>query len=575
MKKFLKVFVPILLALCIIIGTGWYLFVYDREFTRDMLLHGARHFEEKGEFTIASWFYDRAYEQGSGSEEIAIELARQYVSNGNYTQAEVTLNRAIRDGAGSKVYIALCQLYVEQDKLMDAVDLLDKISDPVIKEELDALRPSAPTTLQAPGFYNQYISVSVESNADSLYVNANGQYPSVCTDFYSNPITLADGENALYAIGVSDTGLVSPLAIFGYTVGGIIEEVVFSDAAMEQAIRTALNVSNSKKLLSNDLWRITEFVVPKDASDYSDIRHMAFLESLSIDHGAPGQLSLIAKLSCLRSLSVTNTTISADELAVIGQLSALEKLTLNNCMLTTASGLSGLTNVKYLDLGNNTIRNITDLSSLTSLKELYLSRNALQDLSALTSCSMLQKLDVSYNSIVSINALAGLPLLTELNIGNNQISDLSALGKLSSLTELRGDNNAITDITVLSNAKQLTYLDLSDNQIVSLDPLQALNSLTYLYFSRNQVQALPAWKVSASLVTIDGSYNQISDLAPLAGLKSLNNVLMDYNKNIKSIAELVTCPVLMQVNVYGTKVQDVKALTEQSIIVNYNPIQKP
>lgn len=575
MKKFLRIFVPILLALCIIVGIGWYLFVYDRDFTRDMLLHGARHFEDKGELGIASWFYDRAYEQGSGSEEIAIELARQYINNGNYTQAEVTLNRAIRDGAGSQVYIALCKIYVEQDKLMDAVDLLDKVSDPVIKEELSAARPSAPTTLQAPGFYNQYISVSVESDADSLFVNPKGEYPSVRTDFYSAPITLADGENALYAIGVSDTGLVSPLAIFGYTVGGIIEDVVFADTAMEQAIRSQLNISDSKQLLSNDLWDIKEFSVPKEAADYSDLRHMAYLETLSIDHGVSGQLASIAKLTCLRSLSITNTAVSADELALIGQLTKLEKLTLNNCMLTTASGLSSLTDLSYLDLGNNTIRNISDISSLTSLKELYLSRNALQDLSALSACSMLQKLDISYNSVSSVAPLSSLPLLSELNIGYNQISDISALSKLSALTKLLCDHNTIADITALSQLKQLKHLDVSDNQLQDLTPLQEVNSLGYLYFSHNQVRLLPSWSPNSSLVTIDGSYNQISDLTPLAGLKSLNNVFMDYNENIKSITELTKCPLLILVNVYGTKVQDVKALTEQSIIVNYNPLQTP
>ena len=103
MKVFLKVFVPIFLAIAIIIGIGWYLFVYDRDFTRDMLLQGARHFESEGNLNVASWFYDRAYEQGSGSDEIAVELAQQYIDSGNYTQAEVTLNRAMKDGGGISI----------------------------------------------------------------------------------------------------------------------------------------------------------------------------------------------------------------------------------------------------------------------------------------------------------------------------------------------------------------------------------------------------------------------------------------------------------------------------------------
>ena len=48
---------------------------------------------------------------------------------------------------------------------------------------------------------------------------------------------------------------------------------------------------------------------------------------------------------------------------------------------------------------------------------------------------------------------------------------------------------------------------------------------------------------------------------------------MDYNEDIESIDVLADCPVLIQVNVYGTKVKDVKKLTDQSIIVNYNPLE--
>ena len=67
--------------------------------------------------------------------------------------------------------------------------------------------------------------------------------------------------------------------------------------------------------------------------------------------------------------------------------------------------------------------------------------------------------------------------------------------------------------------------------------------------------------------------NQIKSLEPLKGLKHLNNVFMDYNAGISSVSALANCPKLIQVNVYGTKVTQVGALTSQSIIVNYNPTQ--
>ena len=572
MKVFLKIFVPIILTLAIIIGIGWYLFDYDKDFTRDMLLRGARHFESSGNLNIASWFYDRAYEQGNGSDEIAVELAQQYIDSGNYTQAEVTLNRAIKDGGGVQVYIALCKAYTEQDKLLDAVELLDKISDPVIKEQLDALRPAAPTTMQAPGFYNQYISVSVESEGNQLYVSASGEYPSVQTDAYVSPITLHDGENVLYALAVSDTGLVSPLTILGYTVGGVIEEVVFEDTAIEQTVRYMLNVSDDKILYSNDLWDIKEFDVPEDAVSYSDLRHMAFLEKLTIDSGVSGQLQILSSFSNLKSLQITNTTVSSEELEIIGALTTLESLTLNSCSLSTTAGLSGLTSLQYLNLSNNAIRNISALSAMTELRELNMQRNALQELSPLSPCTLLTTLDISYNSITSIGSIAGLPVLSWLDVSHNQLSDISPVSQMSALSQLRCSSNTLSDISSLAQCSNLTYVDISDNSIVSIDSLCQLSGITYLNFSYNQVTELPAWPASSSLVTIDGSYNQISDLSGLKDLECINNILMDYNENISSIDVLANCPVLIQVNVYGTKVKDVKTLTDQSIIVNYNPL---
>lgn len=127
MKKFLRAFVPIVLVLAIIACLGWYLFIYDREFTRDILLQGARYFENRSEHEAAAWFYDLAYRQAGDNDAVAIELAEQYKSTGNYTKAEYTLTNAIADGGGAELYIALCKTYIEQDKILDAVKLMDAV----------------------------------------------------------------------------------------------------------------------------------------------------------------------------------------------------------------------------------------------------------------------------------------------------------------------------------------------------------------------------------------------------------------------------------------------------------------
>ena len=115
MKKVMHVLVPMLLAFLLIFSIGWYLFVYDRDFTRDMLLQQARNNDLRGNTSMSSWFYNLAYNYSGQDENVAIELANQYKSAGNYTKAEVTLSKAIRSGATKELYMALCKTYVEQD----------------------------------------------------------------------------------------------------------------------------------------------------------------------------------------------------------------------------------------------------------------------------------------------------------------------------------------------------------------------------------------------------------------------------------------------------------------------------
>ncbi len=574
MKKILRIILPIVLAVAILLCLAWYLFVYDQEFTRDMLLTGARHFEASGNHQVAAWFYDFAYRQAEDNDAVAIELAQKHKAAGNYTQAESTLSNAIADGGGVDLYIALCRTYVEQDKLLDAVTMLNTVSNPVVKLELDVLRPSAPTASVEPGFYNQYLSVDISAESGALYVNGNGEYPSTEDEPYSQPITLEAGENTIYALAVGEDGLVSPLSIFGYTVGGVVEKLEFKDATLEAAVRTTLGISEEKEIFTNDLWNITSFTVPCDAASLEDLQHFAFLEELILCGGIPGHLSNISGLSHLQRLTVTDTPVSQEDLQVIGSLPMLQELTLSGCSLSTIKGLENAKQLKLLDLSDNTIRNIDPLKSLTGLKKLYIHHNSLNDLSALASCTELTQLDISYNLVTSLDSISGLSQLSWLNVSHNMVTQIGLLGKLTGLTNLSLAHNELTDIAPLSACLNLMELNLSNNALVDISILADLVQLEQLDFSHNQVAELPAFAADAALVQIDGSHNLITSLASLSGLDALNNVYMDYNPELESVDELADCHVLIQVNVYGTKVTDPQVLKDMNVIVNFDPTQE-
>lgn len=577
MKKFFKVLIPIILVLAIIACIGWYLFIYDRDFTRDMLLEGARFFEDQGNHGISSWFYDQAYIQASDNDAVAIELAEQHKQDGNYTKAEYTLTKAISDGASAELYIALCKTYVEQDKLLDVVKLLDAVLgenstvDASVREQLQQLRPAAPVCTPDAGFYSQYISATVSCESGTLYVNAEGEYPSIHDEPYSAPIELADGENTLYALAVSENGLVSPLSIFGYTIGGVVKEVTFADSMMEEAIRLHLSVDADTVLYTNDLWDLTYFTVPAGVTDLSDLAYLTFVEDLAIDAAPTGQLSYLSSLVNVTSLQIRNTAVSPEELKIIGALPKLERLTINGCGLSTAAGLESAVNLVYLNLGNNSIRDLTPLMSMPNLQQVDLQHNAVNDLSALSSLNGLTNLDVSYNLLTDLAPIFNRTTLTALNAGNNKITALAGIDNLSALETLDLSYNSLTDISPLAACPSILELNISNNQVVDITGLSTLTNMTIFNFSHNTVTDLPAFAQDCALITIDGSHNQLSSLSALDGLYNLNNVFMDYNEGISSIAPLVNCSRLVQVKVYGTQVSDVTSLLNMDVIVEFDP----
>ena len=79
MKKLMHVLVPLLLAVLLVISVGWYLFVYDRDFTRDMLLQQARNNDIRGNSTLSAWFYNLAYNYSGQDENVAIEDRKSVV----------------------------------------------------------------------------------------------------------------------------------------------------------------------------------------------------------------------------------------------------------------------------------------------------------------------------------------------------------------------------------------------------------------------------------------------------------------------------------------------------------------
>ena len=572
MRKFLKFLVPLVLGAAIAASIVWYLFIYDRDFTRDTLLSQARYQDMYGNSRLSAWFYDAAYNFSGHDENVAIELANQYKQSGNFTKAEVTLTQAIRNNPTPELYTALCKTYVEQDKLLDAVQLMENLPEGGIRTALYAQRPAAPTADQEPGYHSQYIDVRLTSEGSKyLFYSTDGSYPTIDGGHYTGKISLPAGETTLYAIAVGEDGLVSPVSILGYTITGVIEEVTFTDPAMEKALRELVGADEDDTVYTDALWAITEFTAPEGVKTYADLSLLPQLTKLTVQGKSIDTLEHLRSLARLVVLDLTGSRFPVEDLAVLGNLPSLSTLILAECNLSTLEGLEAARSLTCLNLANNTVRNLTPISQLDSLVELDLQHNAVTDLSALSGLENLAKLNVSYNALKTLSPLGSCIRLRHLEAENNQITSLSGVEKLAALETLALDFNELSNVVALAGNTALKNLSIASNEIEDITCLYTLTELEIFDFSGNlHIGSLPDWPADMPLKTIDGSYNALVSLDVLKSMQSLTHVYMDYNQ-ITNIDALSDCFCLVQVNVFGNAIADVSALRDKDIIVNYDP----
>ena len=557
------------LILALLGGAVWYFLIYNPALTSEILAEQAALAADREQYDKAVMLYGWASSLQKGNQQLSLELAQVYKSQGNYTKAEYTLAGAIATGGSLEVYLELCRTYVEQDKLLDAVTMLDKVADEKIRAQLDAMRPQAPVASLEPGFYTQYLDVDLSAEGGTVYVSTSWEYPSLSTP-YEMAISLGQGETAISALTVSEDGLVSPLSVFRYTVEGVVEQVVLEDANLDSYLREILSRSPDSPFTTADLWGITEMTIPEDVTKFSQMAYFTGLTSLTIRNQSALDISFLEAMPKLTKLDLSGCTLDAEQLGYIAGLGALTDLNLSGCRLSTIAGLSGMTSLKKLDLSVNSISDLLPLISNTGLEWLDLSHNAVVNFSAMTGTTSLTWLNLSNNSLSDLTAVATCSNLGHLNVSTNVLTTLNGISGLKELTFLDASYNAIADIAGIGQCSKLTELNLSNNKLVTMDEMATLVLLEQLDVSYNDILTIPDFPDHAALVSFNGCHNFFEDVSGLAGLMRLNYVYLDYN-NVTDINVLASCFNLIQVNVFRTNVTDISALQEMDVIVSYNP----
>lgn len=572
MKKFLKHLLPILLVLALLAAGYWFFFRYRADLTTGLLQDIADSQMESGRYGLAIRLYRWANGLDPRDPEIPLKLAEAYRQSGNYTKTESTLVHAIYNTPGeTRLYEALSRVYVDQDKLLDAQQMLDGISDPEAKAALDAKRPAAPVVTPEGGFYSEYITVVLQCpDADAAcYCTVDGSYPSLEGGDFSGDVNLPGGVTELRAVAVGANGLVSTELRAEYTVAGVIEDVTFHDAALEAATQELLH-REGRTLRTDELWTIEELTLPDGIVSTEDLRLYTGMNKLTAFDQGDLDYSFLEAMPELRYLELEHCVVTAETLEHVSHCTKLEVLILANCGLNNLSPLSNMNGLRILDLSENSISSIIPLVDLSSLDELYLGHNALTGVPILRGLKSLRILDLSYNALEHVSGISACTALERLNVSHNKLTSLTAVSALQELIWLNASNNSLTDTAPLVPCTKLEGLVMTDNKLTELDFLSGCPNIREVEIDYNDVVAVPAFQTDCPLETFSAAHNFLEDLSGLSGLQQLTYVNADYN-NISDISVLLNCPALVQVNVYNTNVHSGGELAKKGVVVNFTP----
>ena len=572
MKKSLKIILPIVLVLVILGGAYWYFIRYNPLLTADLLTNLGDSLERGNHPNVAVRLYEWASDLNPGNGDLTIKLADAYRLSGNYTKTERCLVRAIQaTPENAELYVHLSKVFVEQDKLLDAQTMLDSITSETAAARIAQIRPAPPAISPEGNYYSDYISVeiSVGGEDETCYYTTDGSFPSARSAAYREPFQLGAGATTVCAVAVNKSGLVSHAAYVGYTVSGVIEEVTLQDRALESTVRQMLHIT-ARPLRTDDLWGITELYLPDDLTTTADLPYFTGLKTLVLYDKSGLDFSFLSELYGLRRLEMDGCSLTTEDLTAIGSTPHLEELLLTDCGLSNITPLRKLTGLRLLDLADNSIGIVDALIGMSGLEELYLSHNALTILPNLSAMKTLKIADLSYNALANVAGLADCAAMEKLNLSNNRLTSITPIGNLSELTFLNASNNLVADLDALRGCRKLETFLMEDCKFDNIDFLEDIVTIREIDIDYNDTVAAPHFSSDCLLETYSAAHNFLEDLSGLAGLQHLTLVNADYN-NIRNIDVLIDCPVLAQVNVYGTYVHDGGELAKKGVVVNFVP----
>lgn len=246
-------------------------------------------------------------------------------------------------------------------------------------------------------------------------------------------------------------------------------------------------------------------------------------------------LATPVSVSLARSPSSTPPTI--DNLLPIAPLRRLQRLDIRGASIRDLSGVTSLTNLKYLNATDTAIHELPPLTGLRKLEELKLSHTNVSDLTP----------------------LAGMVQLKRLNLADTLVHDLSPLSTSTNLEELRLTGAPVEYLSGLENMANLRTLCLAFTTVRDLRPLTGLRKLENLSLFHTNVSDLTSLADIAELESLDLSDTFVHHLSPLVNFTQLRHLSLDRTP-VRDVKPLARLSQLTDLSLCGTPVTNVMPL---------------
>lgn len=314
----------------------------------------------------------------------------------------------------------------------------------------------------------------------------------------------------------------------------VAQTVNVPDANLREAINEALGKAPNAQITANEMATLRELhAVSMDIKNLGGLEAAVNLERLNLNNNLISDLSPLTGLIKLRRLDLEENTIS--DLSPLEELINLDDLHIGPNLVSDISSLARLINLRHIRLHHNAISDLSPLAGLTKLESIGMSDNPLADLTPLSGLTNLHNFHGWGTPVVNLAAIAKLPKLREINVCGGEISDISALADAKGLKELYLPGNEVSDLSPLAGLTNLTRLSFEHNRISDLSPLEGLNNLTWINLHDNEISDVSPLAAAPNLKWLDLSRNTtITDVSTLAFLPNLTWMGLAENTGIDS-----------------------------------------